>query len=229
MTKAPKSPTTSSSCRTNTEIMSDDGYLIGTDSEEEDDPWGWYGSTFDEYQYKTNVAIRTAWLQATISSTCRNKINKRDFIVLNSWTNPNPSVSIKLSSGELKPLAEDMNISACINGFRIVQLSTGEVRAEFELIFCYGSRSYSSWKSYQEFKEMASIIEYIHSKVAPIFSTSAKQWRFVKERQRWFRCLSCTYLMEKSINLGNFVQCMLLESPSPGLILCFVQNNRFVA
>jgi hypothetical protein len=205
-----------------------DTFLVG-DDDDDMEMYGWFGDQkiFDQDTSEINKEVRKAWINVVntkaVPSSPRKDIKHSDIIY--TWINPNPSVSLKLSSTEL--VSPAMNISSCVNGFRIAQLQSGECRAEFQLVFCYGSVSYSCWKSLSEFRELADIIVHIHEESFPIFNRSVANWKRIEQKTRWFRCLEVKYLMTQSVLLGHFVESLLLESPSPGLMVCFVQRSNF--
>lgn len=169
-------------------------------------------------------------VKTSYSSTYHNQIDHESYqgSVLYSWNNPNPSLSLKLSSNTLKDsLSYGLKISSCVSGIRIRQYNSGVIRAEFNYIFCYGSSSYSSWKSYSEFKELAEIITKINNRRSKNlnFAQTLRHWQLLEDNKRWFRCLNISYLVKKSLLLGQFMESLLMESPSPGLILAFVHTN----
>jgi len=182
------------------------------------------------------VPIRN--LSFASSNGISNSSNQNDASkILSSWNNPNPSISMKLaysSSDVACGYQMGINISCCVNGFRISQFPNGEVKAEYNFVFCYGSRSYSSWKQYSDFKCLSEIISTVQSKhlaaepfnTLPVFSQSVHAWQYLEGRKKWYKCLNVRYLIEKSIYLGRFMEAVLLESPNPGLILYFVQKNK---
>lgn len=132
------------------------------ENEENDDLWGFF--TEEKIDNKT---IRRIWLdkfsrdKSKSPSDLYSKYNSINPILF-KWDNPNPSLSIKLTTQEIN-IMNSLNISVCIAGYRLVQLLSGVIKAEFHLLFCYGSVSYSSWKSFSEFNELAKIIKHIHS------------------------------------------------------------------
>ena len=148
--------------------------------------------------------------------------------VLYQWRNPSPSISIRHVANDDALFSDipgdTLEISCYMDGFRLVQY-TGEIKAEFCLMFCYGSRSYMSWKSYSEYREYYRAIHHIHTQIKPLFTQTIKDWADLQTRKKWFRCLSPHYLVEKCIYLGRFVQSSLLECPTPGLLLEFVQHD----
>jgi hypothetical protein len=151
-------------------------------------------------------------------------------VVVYQYVNPNPSFSTKLSNSsgsDMAAMTSSMNISASVNAFRLCQNRlTGEIYAEFNFIFCYGSRSYNSWKTYNDFKDFWHVIENIHtSSGGRRFQTSMTEWRVLEEKKNWFRCLNVIYLFQKSTYLSKFMQAVLLESTNPGLMLCFAQSK----
>lgn len=192
--------------------------------EGESDLFGWFDNIPDaEEESSANNDVREAWVNLVSEiSPRKSRRSKNPVSILYSWNNPNPSVSMKMSSAGKSRYG--MNISSCVSGIRICQYQSGDIRAEFNLIFCYGSVSYCSWKSYSEFSNLAQIVEHMHEHVHPIFPDTMKCWKLVVAKKRWFRCLNVLYLIEKSILLGRFIENLLHESPSPGLLLCFVQN-----
>lgn len=181
------------------------------------------------------IQVRNAWLSVTEtpSYSLGASIHSRKratLQVLFTWRNPNPSVSIKYLSndGNLPEVpSESMELSCYIDGFRIVQYTNGEIKAEFCIAFSYGSMSYLCWKSYTEFAEYYKTLHLIHHKIKPMFPNTLRDWDALQSRKKWYRCLSVPYLKEKSILIGRVVQSSLLESPTPGLLLEFLQHpNR---
>lgn len=219
------SPTSSTISNSYVSLIS--SYADPNYSNLDDDQFGWFETTVD-LEESSSEEVRNAWMKV-VEHIAHVETTKPELPVevLYSWNNPHPSLSLKLSSSDIvKVNGFGINISSCVSGFRICQYSSGEIRAEFHFIFCYGSRSYSSWKPYNEFKKLADIIKCLHNKVKPIFEHSLKEWQWLEEKKRWFRCLKVKYLIEKSIYLGRFMEALLLESPSPGLILAFVQHSK---
>jgi hypothetical protein len=217
----------------------DAGYSSGSRSDcsevEENECWGWYEEENDvSSKLKlNNSALREAWFKVSSIIPSRSQQSKNSDssrTILNIWINPSPEVSIKLSSGSgIRSLADSMSMSCCVSGFRIAQLSDGECCAEFLTIFCYGSRSYSTWKTLNEFKELAKVVCYIRSLDDKLFSQTIKAWEIVSKHMKWTRCLRAKYLIEMSITLGTFIQSLFSESPTPGLLLCFIQSSNFLA
>jgi hypothetical protein len=172
--------------------------------------------------------------------------------VLNAIRIVNPSVSVKVENlcganvtvaGNNSKYfditnASSMSISSCINGIRIVQLSSGLFRAEYQILFCCGSMSYSKWKYLEEFRELAKMVKYMHdhsgthSKVKThggLYAHSVREWDTVEKNVRhWFGHLEIAYLVDMSCRLGNFIQELLLESLNPRLLLLFVKNEDFI-
>jgi hypothetical protein len=142
----------------------DNDIVIDDDDDEDLDVWGFFNEDDEKIDNKT---IRRTWLdkfsrdKSKSPSKMYSKYNSVNRILF-KWSNLNPSLSIKLSSKEVD-FMNSLNISVCIAGYRLVQLSSGEIKAEFHLLFCYGSVSYSSWKTFSEFNELAKIIKQIHS------------------------------------------------------------------
>lgn len=214
--------------------------------------WGFYEDEFDATTKNkaANSEIRDAWLQLSYnmsSSSNPNKFNsekvksesklKKDEpygpgieSILNVWINPNPELSIKsFVVEEDSPFTsvDYMNMSSCVSGFRIVQLNTGECIAQYNCIFCYGSRTFSSWKSPNEFKALASVVKYVHSLDDSMFPETLHIWKLIETYEKWYLCLRAPYLIEKSIALGSFVQSFFAESPTPGLMICFIEHEGF--
>eukprot|EP01035_Chromulina_nebulosa_P022491 gene22491-29125_t len=207
----------------------------------ESDNYGWF-DVYPECEETSAQNIRQAWtklvnnispptslshLSSFGNEEAMNELYddvEQPIAILYSWNNNNPSVSLKLSSDDVSSTRYGINISSCVSGLRICQYSCGVIRAEFNYIFCYGSRSYSSWKPYGEFKQLADILKKLDHKKKANFSESLKQFKFLEEKKRWFRSLDILYLIEKSIYLGRFMEALLLESTSPGIMLAFVQN-----
>jgi hypothetical protein len=190
--------------------------------------WGMFDT--ENYAQQSHI-IRNAWISLTENSSYELALSTRKKKLLNvlyQWRNPSPSISVRHvansddNSGTLP--GDNLEMSCFIDGFRIVQYPA-EIKAEFCIVFCYGSRSYMIWKSYSQFHEYYKTIYDIHCRIKPIFSQTMVDWADVQARKKWFRCLSYRYLVEKSILLGRFMQSSLLESPTPGLLLEFVQHS----
>lgn len=195
----------------------------------------------------TRTHARNVWLsQLTIpENRPRSEVHR----ILNQIRIVNPSESVRVAScsnlnmnnphtpsKSKQPTRCSMNISSCVNGLRLVQLKTGFIRAEFQLIVCCGSMSYTSWKYMDEFEELAKMVRYIHSRSSVSHSNyehSLKEWETVERNLRrgywfWDNSLDITYLVEQSVRLGNFVQELLLESTNPRLLLLFIKNQDFI-
>jgi hypothetical protein len=190
--------------------------------------WGMFVTPNDEDRA---AQVRNAWLTMTETpsysyGTSTHTKKHSTSQVLFSWRNPSPSVSIKHLSNNGNIPSESMELSCYIDGFRIVQYSNGEIKAEFCLSFSYGSMSYLSWKSYTEFKEYCQTIHLIHHNIKPMFPNTLQDWEALRSRKKWYRCLSVPYLKEKSILIGRVVQSSLLESPTPGLLLEFLRHSK---
>ena len=100
--------------------------------------------------------------------------------------------------------------------------------AQFRFIYSYGSQSHTSWRSYSEFRELATILTYIHQNVnKKLFVRSLKIWAYIEHKKKMFRDLSIKYLIEKSMYLNKFMESVLFESPNPALLLYFAQTLRF--
>ena len=146
--------------------------------------------------------------------------------ILFKWRNPNPSMTLKCSGSSMDEPSEsiELRISCCIGGYRTVQLSCGSIRAEFQFIFSYGSKSFNCYKPFTEFRKLHKIISHVH-KSNFSFPKAIQEWNRLRSRQKWHRCLSVVYLIEKSVLLGRYMQALLMESDSPGLLLYFVQSK----
>ena len=153
-----------------------------------------------------------------------------DHSILFKWRNPNPSMTLKHSGSSLEKNLEpavgsfELRVSCFIGGYRTVQLQCGNIRAEFQFIFSYGSKSFSCWKPFTEFRKLHRIISHVH-KSNQSFPKTMEEWSGLRCRQKWYRCLSVVYLIEKSVLLGRYMQAMLMECDSPGLMLYFVQSK----
>lgn len=196
-------------------------------SEEDDD------GDDDAQDGSTRMSVRDAW-QLITSNLGRHNYgvipHKRSKVkqCLIKWRNPNPSVSVKHISNALSAEFSGHNAleSSCfVDGFRIVQSFSGEVFAEFCLIFAYGSRSFLNWKSYSEFSEYLKILRDVHS-VQPVFPQTLGHWEELQKQKKWSRCLSVPYLIKKSILLSLVAQSSFLECPTPALLLEFVQHKE---
>ena len=54
------------------------------------------------------------------------------------------------------------------------------------------------------FERLHDIVNYAHNNSVIDLSKSIKQWKLLRSKQKWFRCLSVIYLIEKSIYLGRY-------------------------
>ena len=192
--------------------------------------WGMFDT---ENLEQRSVDVRNAWISLTENSTFYNLstplYQKKLVSVLYEWRNTSPSMSVRHvanTDNASDTPANTLEMSCCVDGFRIVQY-TGEIKAEFCLIFCYGSLSYRSYKSYTQFSEYYNTIRDIHCCIKPIFAQTLRDWEDLQTRKKWLRCLSPRYLVEKSIYLGRFMQSSLFECPTPGLLLEFVQHPGY--
>ena len=203
--------------------------------------WGFYdledsdGNVFTDGTYtSTSVKEREAWstyISKLFSATKQadkkyNHHDENDVNVLYAFNNNNPSQCFKLSSEDMQAA---MELSCFISGFRISQLLwSGEIAAQFRFIYSYGSQSHTSWRSYSEFRELATILTYIHQNVnKKLFVRSLKIWAYIEHKKKMFRDLSIKYLIEKSMYLNKFMESVLFESPNPALLLYFAQTLRF--
>jgi hypothetical protein len=190
-----------------------------------------YGSGWGMFHIEDRAnQIRQAWLAITEQpsysyGTSPHSRHHPTSEVLFAWRDPSPSVSIKHVSDD-DGLSESIELSCSIDGFRIVQKTNGEIKAEFCIAFAYGSISYLSWKSYTEFAAYYQTIHLIHHQIKPLFPLTIRHWETLQSRKKWFRCLSVRYLIAKSILIGRVVQSSLLESPTPGLLLEFLHHNK---
>jgi hypothetical protein len=152
-----------------------------------------------------------------------------DVITLHLWFHPTPSQGLMQSSSH--GAENSMDLSCCVTGFRICQFKkTGEIKAQYNFVFCYGSKTYTSWRCYSEFTELASIVTYMNENVnRRCFQNSTKLWNYIESRRQLFRNLSVTYLMEKSMRLGTFMENVMFESPNPALLMYFAQSDNFSA
>ena len=205
------------------------------DSSGSGNPWGWFNMESVDEKVKENRDVREQWLKNVkdINNLDGKDCDSNMIVVLFQWRNPNHSVSMRCSGSKNELVwnssSFDMRLSSAIAGYRIVQLSSGEICAEFNFLFCYGSRSFSCWKRFGEFKKLHSIVQYAHKTEGnhfEMFPKSLENWRNLRAKQKFTKCLSVVYLIEKSIMLGRYVQSLLMESDSPGLLVYFSQCDN---
>lgn len=156
--------------------------------------------------------------------------------VIVQWMNPNPSMSLisskslsnhcTSSSSSCVPVGDEMQISGCIHGFRIKLSELGTMHAEFQYVVCYGSETFNSWKRFGEFEKLHEIIRHFHDNGHRNFPKTVQQWNNIKQKQRSYRCFSISYLIEKSVYLGRYIQDLLIESEGPGLLLMFARCEK---
>ena len=195
---------------------------------EHQDEFGWYSDEDYESMDETSPKVCKAWLNAVTEISTDPKhvkcVEPADIIFV--WNNPNPSLSVKSSSSDVTKQSMT-NISCCVGGLRLCQYPCGEIRIEFNFICCYGSRSYNSWKSFHEFNKLSDILTAMQKKVQThSFPDSLSAWKNVLSRKKWFRCYEIRYLIQQSILLGRFMEALLHEASSPGLLLAFVQSPQ---
>jgi hypothetical protein len=190
--------------------------------------WGMFALTNFQDQA---VEVRNAWLALAENPSYaygqRRRNNHGPVNVIYQWSNPSPSVSMKhlSSDGNLPDIPSDsMELSCYVDGFRIAQYLSGEIKAEFCLAFSYGSRSYLSWKSYTEIEQYYKTLYIVHTKIKPIFPKTLREWEDLQARKKWYRGLDVPYLKEKSIYIGRVIQSSLMECPTPGLLLEFLNH-----
>lgn len=222
------------------------------DRDNSGDPWGWFNTESVDEKEQVSRDVRDSWFN-NANSIGRPRLpgnstqDQNDLEwprVLFLWKNPNPSMSCRCSSSNLNlhgfSSSFDMRLSVAIGGYRTIQSPDGEINAEFQFIFCYGSRTFNCWKRFREFKKLHQIVKYAHKNYflhdgveldehrfemhgASRFPKSMEAWDILKSRQKWTKCLSVVYLIEKSVFLGRFMQALLMESESPGLLVYFSQ------
>lgn len=241
--------------------------------------------SYDSYSYQDNN--QSAQLEEFNESPATGEVN-----VLTTWINPSPEVSLKLAGSSTGVQHLSMSMSCCVSGFRIVQLPDGDCCAQYCVVYCYGSVTHSCWKTFQEFNELAKVVDYIHrlsaerrrlylqqqqmlletssvdatiprsqydlsnnyqgslaknskrkanyvdravqdlsrsSSIDILFEKTIELWQHLRSHTKQTRCLRASYLIEKSIALGSFLQSLFSESPTPGLLLCFIQTKNFSA
>ena len=193
------------------------------------DEFGWYSDEDYESKNETSQKASNAWIHAVTEISLEprgSQHHTKPSDIIFVWNNPFPSLSVKASSSDITRQLMTP-ISGCVGGLRLCQYSCGEIRIEFNFIFCYGSRSYSCWKSYSEFKKLFVIVKTMQERGSThSFSATINAWQNMLARKKWFRCYEIKYLIQKSILLGRFMEALLHEAPSPGLILSFVQSPR---
>lgn len=185
--------------------------------------YGWFES--EDAPAEEGAMVRDAWLQAVRGdSPDPSAADSEDsYDVLFTWENARPAVANKyLSNGAMDPLAAGMNVSGCVSGYRIV--NRGIIHAQFCVAFSYGSHTYKCWKRYSDFAELYDVVQYLHTQHTPVFARSLAAWEMLTRHRNVFRCLSVKYLIKKSIYLGKFIEALIFEAPSPGLMLDFIRG-----
>jgi hypothetical protein len=202
-----------------------DGYDFEVDME-----FGHFEEIEESKRENNRRMARNFWLSRL--NIPENRPRTEYLAVLNTVRIVNPSISMKVESCS-RLSSSCMDISSCINGIRIVQLKSGSFRAEYQMLFCCGSMSYSKWKSFDEFRELAKFVKYISENYSKpnrvMYEQSLKEWENVEKNARnWFGNMEISYLIEMSCRLGSFIQELLLESVNPRLLLLFIRNEDFI-
>lgn len=185
--------------------------------------YGWFES--EEHVDEEGAMVRDAWLQVVRGDSSDFELVTPDncYDVLFLWENTRPLVANRfLSNDHIDSLATGMSVSGCVSGFRLV--NQGVIHAQFCVIFSYGSHSYKSWKRYSDFEELYNVVHYLHKHTARIFPRTLAAWEMLIRHRKVFRCVEVKYLIKKSIYLGKFVEALIFEAPSPGLMLHFIRS-----
>ena len=127
--------------------------------------------------------------------------------------------NVVLSCKSFETLASsNLQVSAAVNGFRIVQDPSGEY-AEFKVKLCFNSRCWTFWRKTNDFREL--------HKVSILMSNrrcvrSSIIWNSICRRERWWRKnLSVKFSIWKTMKLGEFFKEFLFETPLPSILRIF--------
>lgn len=146
----------------------------------------------------------------------------------------------------------DKTSSVCISmtGVRIVQDSSG-VHAEYHVKMVLGLVEYNTWKTFDDFQEIAkACLEFSNKKMSiwpSIFAIliakknvckisrgstrltkTIKAWNNVileRSKRSWFKQISVSSLMAESNALQFFLECLLFEIPNIDILLEFLTSN----
>lgn len=109
-----------------------------------------------------------------------------------------------------------------VPNFRIVERNDRSGRhAEYEINLRLDDVTISScWKRH------SSIERYMNRlKDKSLFPQTYRAWTLVQNSTKWFRNLDISYLHKKCIMMERFIHALLMESPSPDIILDFLLHQ----
>ena len=149
-----------------------------------------------------------------LAAKCQQNVEHR---VLFSYVNEKSSVvcrsfsRLSRSNSNLETQEYD-HITASMQGFRIVQTTSGSHHAEFIISVYINDRNFRIWKRYSEFKEFADILfdeiedpSYVEDYEERLYK-ARQSWLDVLNSKSWFRNLSILYLIKKSLKLEEFLR-----------------------
>lgn len=107
--------------------------------------------------------------------------------------------------------------------YRIVRDPNGALFAEYLVTVSVGGRAlvtFGIWKRHSEFEALAKHIAEVHLRAvkSQAFNNALLSWQCVLKHKRWFKSLDPEYLALKCFLLERFMQDLLFEAPSAGMI-----------
>jgi hypothetical protein len=151
-----------------------------------------------------------------IQSLLDKKENK-DVRVIFSYINEKSSVICR-SFTSIQEIYQNLIVS--LQGFRIVQTHMGE-RAEFLLSVDINGSNFKLWKrfsSFEKFAEMLKSSKNLHEDII-------MSWLNVINHKDWFRNLSISYLIKKTLRLELFLRAVVFHLECPLNFLSFLGDE----
>ena len=143
-------------------------------------------------------------------------VNERSSVICRSFS--------KLSrSNSIVDTQQYDHITASIQGFRIVQATSGCHHAEFIISVYINNSNFKIWKRYNRFETFADVLfnnmegsSSANESEDPLFK-ARESWLDIQRNKSWFRDLSIVYLMKKTLKLELFLQYVVwgLETLDP--------------
>lgn len=112
--------------------------------------------------------------------------------------------------------------------FRIVRDKHGVLFAEYLIMVSLGGRgsvAFGIWKRHSDFDRLAKTLADVDIRgLAPphSFKNSLLSWQCVLQRKRWFKSLDTEYLALKCFLIERFMQDLLFETHSAGILVDFL-------
>jgi hypothetical protein len=206
-------------------------------------------SDYGLYEYledDSNIKSKIATFVTTATSSSSSQANAANLVI---YAIQNNHVHVSCRSFE-NFMEKSSSASISMIGERIVQDSLG-LHAEYHVKMILDFVEYSSWKTFNDFEEMAKACLLFSNKKKSIWSSlgiilpvkksvykvsrgstrlskTVLAWdNVIHERfkRNWFKQLSALTLIDESKSLQYFLECLLFETPNIDILLEFLASN----